>query len=177
MSITTKTGDTGQTGLCSGERVWKDDLRVEAYGTVDELDAHLAEARQLAHDNKSRNVIKDIQKVLYRIMSELAVADNSFEDRISTKDVNKLGELIQEFEFKVDLKGFVITGNTPVSAKLDVCRTVARRAERRIVTLSRKETVSEVILQYMNRLSDFIFMLARWQEKKDNALEYVSKSD
>jgi len=173
MSIVTKTGDAGQTSLCSGERVWKDDPRVEAYGTIDELDALVAEARQLTSDTKTRNVLRDIQRMLYRMMSELAVTDGSFEDRISIKDINKLGEMVQEFEFKLNLKGFVITGNTPGSAKLDVCRTVARRAERRIVALSRQVEVAETLLQYINRLSDFFFILARWIEKKENALEYA----
>ncbi|MBM4399721.1 MAG: ATP:cob(I)alamin adenosyltransferase, partial [Candidatus Cloacimonetes bacterium] len=80
---------------------------------------------------------------------------------------------VHDFEQRVGLTGFVIPGSTAASAKLDVCRTIARRAERRIVALTQGEEVPQIILQFVNRLSDFLFIIARWLEKKDNAIVYV----
>jgi ATP:cob(I)alamin adenosyltransferase len=173
MSISTKAGDKGQTGLYSGEQVWKDDLRVDAYGTLDELDAHIGEAKHLIHDVNLRHLLIDVQKDLYRVMGELASKDGSFPQPITATESEKLTALVHDFEQRMDLKGFVIPGSTVQSAKLDVCRTIVRRAERRIVALSHTENVPENILQYVNRLSDFFFIIARWIEKKEDAITYV----
>lgn len=173
MSISSKTGDFGQTGLFSGERVWKDDLRVDAYGTLDELDAHLGEAKHLIHDVNVRHLLIDIQKDLYRVMGQLASTNESFPQPITQEDTEKLTALVHDYEQRVNLQGFVIPGSTAQSAKLDVCRTIARRAERRIITLSKTENISPAILQYVNRLSDFLFIIARWIEKKDDAITYI----
>jgi cob(I)alamin adenosyltransferase len=173
MSITTKTGDGGQTSLFSGERVWKDDLRVDAYGTLDELDAHIGEAKHVIHDVNLRHILIDIQKDLYRIMGQLSSKDGSFPNPLKVEEAEKLTELVHDCEHRVNLQGFVLPGSTTQSAKLDVCRTIARRAERRIITLSQKEEVPEAILSYVNRLSDFFFIMARWIEKKDDAITYV----
>ncbi len=174
MTITTKTGDKGQTSLYSGEIVWKDDLRVEAYGSLDELDAFVGETKNHIHDVNIRHLLIDIQKHLSKVMGQLASKEVEYRDPILMNDVNKLTELILDYEFRVDLKGFVIPGSTAQSAKLDICRTITRRAERRIITLSRQEEVPEIILQYVNRLSDFFYILARWIEKKENAIVYLS---
>ena len=173
MSITTQSGDQGQTGLYTGERVWKDDMRVEAYGTLDELDAQIGEAKHLIHDINIRHLLIDVQKDLFRIMGELASKSQPFPQPITTEETEKLTALVHDFEQRVDLKGFVIPGSTSQSAKLDICRTIARRAERRVVALAKAEEVSPAILQYVNRLSDYFFILARWLEKKDDAITYV----
>ncbi len=173
MSISTTNGDTGQTGLYTGERVWKDDLRVDAYGTLDELDAHLGEARHVIHDVELRRLLTGIQKELYRVMGQLASKSAPFGEPVTPAEVENLTRLVHDYEQSVDLQGFVLPGSTPASAKLDVCRTVARRAERRIVSLSRQEVVPEAVLQYVNRLSDLLFILARWIERKEDALTYV----
>jgi cob(I)alamin adenosyltransferase len=174
MSISTKTGDAGQTGLFTGERVWKDDLRVDAYGTLDELDAHIGEAKHVIHDDNLRHLLIDIQQDLYRIMAQLASRNEPYAHPITQTEVEKLTELVYDYEQKMGLKGFVLPGSTAPSAKLDVCRAIARRAERRIVTLSKAEEVPETILQYINRLSDFFFILARWIEWKADAIVYMS---
>lgn len=174
MSIVTKTGDKGQTSLFSGEIVWKDDIRIEAYGSLDELDTQIGDAKNHIHDVNIRHLLIDVQKNLSKVMGQLASKSVEYPDTIVQKDVTRLTELIQDYEFRVDLKGFVIPGSTLQSAKLDTCRTIARRAERRITTLSKSEEVPEIILQYVNRLSDFFFILARWIEKKENAIVYVS---
>jgi cob(I)alamin adenosyltransferase len=173
MSISTKAGDKGQTGLFTGERVWKDDHRVDAYGTLDELDAHIGEAKHIIHDVNLRHLLIDIQRDLYKVMGQLASKDGSFPVPITLDAAEKLTALVHDYEQRVGLTGFVIPGSTVQSAKLDVCRTIARRAERRIVTLSREEDVPEAILQYVNRLSDFFFIIARWIEKKEDAIVYA----
>ncbi len=174
MSISTKAGDKGHTSLYSGEKVWKDDLRVDAYGTLDELDAHIGEAKHLIHDVNIRHLLIDIQKNLYDIMAQLAFKSEVYANPIEEKEAEQLTEMVHDFEQRVDLKGFVLPGSTVPSAKLDICRTVTRRAERKIISLARQEDVPEPILQYVNRLSDFFFILARWIEKKENAIVYAT---
>jgi ATP:cob(I)alamin adenosyltransferase len=173
MSISTTNGDKGQTGLYSGERVWKDDLRVDAYGTLDELDAHIGEAKHIIHDVNVRHLLIDIQKDLYRIMGQLASKSEPFPIPLTQAETEKLTALVHDYEQRVGLTGFVLPGGTAQSAKLDVCRTLARRAERRIVKLSRQEEVPPEILTYINRLSDFFFIIARWLEKKEDAITYA----
>jgi len=177
MSITTKTGDKGQTSLWSGERIWKDDLRVDAYGTLDELDAHVGDARNYITDPEIKNLLIDIQNKLYRVMGQLASKSREYVFPLCKTDVQDLTDTVYKYEQIVDLKGFVIPGSIKSSAKLDICRTIARRAERRIIELSHKEDVPEVILEFCNRLSDFFFILARFVEFKENAIVYKTKPE
>lgn len=171
MSISTKTGDKGNTSLWTGERVPKNSLRVEAYGTVDELNSTVAEAKHLVKSEKVRTIIIEIQNDLFRVAGALASVGD-YVHPVTDTDVERITTYVHEFENEVELTGFVIPGNTIQSAKLDVCRTVARRAERRILSLTEQETVPEPARKYMNRLSDLIFMLARFEEKIENKLEF-----
>lgn len=171
MSISTKRGDKGETSLWSGERVKKDDLRVEAYGTLDELDSHIGEAKHYVKDTKCRQILEDIQDTLMNVMGELASLQKPFISPISSDETEKLTNIVLTFENDVQLKGFVVPGNTIQSAKLDVCRTIARRAERRIVSLNNVAEVSANIISYVNRLSDLFFIMARYEEKIAGALK------
>jgi len=171
MSISTKTGDKGKTSLWTGERVKKNSLRVEAYGTVDELNAHMAEAKHLVKSKKLKKIIIEIQDDLFRVAGSLA-SIGEYVYPVTPADVDRMTDYVHAFEHEVELTGFVIPGNTIPSAKLDVCRTVARRAERRILSLDEKEKVSEPVKKYMNRLSDLIFIMARFEEKEKNKLEF-----
>lgn len=171
MSISTKTGDNGSTGLWSGERVKKNCPRVEAYGTVDELNSNLAEAKHLVKSERVKQIIKEIQEDLFQVAGALASLGN-FVYPVTDADVERITHYVHEFETEVELTGFVIPGNTLQSAKLDVCRTVARRAERRILTLAQEENVPAPVKKYVNRLSDLIFMLARFEEKNEGKLEF-----
>ena len=166
MSIITKSGDSGKTSLYSGERVYKDDLRVEAYGTLDELNAWIGECRNYLSDLRQKENLLKIQKTLFRCMGQLATKEGSYPQPITNKDVDKITELIYSLEKNLHLKGFVIPGGNTVSAKLDICRTVARRAERRIISLSRQENIAPELLSYVNRLSDFLFVLARTEDNQ-----------
>lgn len=177
MSISTKTGDKGQTSLYSGERVWKDDLRVDAYGTLDELDAHIGEAKHLVMDSELKATLIDIQNKLYRVMGQLASKSADYAIPICYSDAEALTSLVHRYEDIVGLKGFVIPGSLPASAKLDVCRTIARRAERRIIALSRTEEVAPELMEFCNRLSDFLYIAARYTEHLENAIVYKTRPE
>ncbi|HPA24384.1 MAG TPA: cob(I)yrinic acid a,c-diamide adenosyltransferase [Candidatus Cloacimonas sp.] len=166
MSIVTKSGDSGKTSLYSGEKVFKDDLRVQAYGTLDELNAWIGECRNYLSDERQKENLLEIQKTLFRCMGQLATKNGTFPDPITNKDVDNITELVYSLEKNLHLKGFVLPGGNSVSAKLDICRTVARRAERKIIALSRKEKIAPELIIYVNRLSDFFFVLARTEENK-----------
>ncbi len=177
MSISTKTGDKGQTSLWSGERVGKDDLRVDAYGTLDELDAHIGEARHYVKQQDIAALLTDVQNKLYRVMGQLASKSKEYVIPICPSDAEALTEQIHAYEQEIGLKGFVIPGSILASAKLDICRTIARRAERRIIALSRHEEVAPAVMEFCNRLSDFFFILARYTEHLEGAIVYKTKPD
>ncbi|MDK2945383.1 cob(I)yrinic acid a,c-diamide adenosyltransferase [Geotoga petraea] len=164
MSISTKKGDKGQTSLWSGERVNKDNIRVESYGTIDELNSHLGEAKHYVKSVYIKNIIIDIQNDLFKVAGTLASKEKLYVNPIESKDVDRLDQIVETLEGKIGLKGFVIPGNTLSSAKIDVCRTICRRAERRIITLSNSENVDLELRKYVNRLSDVLFLLARYEE-------------
>ena len=176
MSISTKTGDKGQTGLWTGERIKKNAPRVEAYGTVDELNSNLAEAKHLVNSEKVKQRILEIQNDLFRVAGALA-SMGEFAYPVQEEDVERITHYVQDFEKEVKLTGFVIPGSTLPSAKLDVCRTIARRAERRILSLAEEETVPEPVRKYVNRLSDLIYMMARFEEKIQDKLEFKKWGD
>ncbi len=177
MSITTKGGDRGQTSLYTGERVSKSDLRVEAYGTLDELDAFIGEAKHHVADEDVYELLIQTQNRLYRVMGELATPDGSYPMPLCAEEVEAITATIHFYEEKLKLKGFVIPGSCLGSARLDICRTVARRAERRVITLSQVAEVPAALLQYVNRLSDFFYILARHLEDKAGVLSYKTKPD
>lgn len=172
MSIVTKTGDQGETSLMYGRRVPKTDTRVEAYGAVDELNAALGLARASCQDPFVGEQILAVQKDLIVVMGELATAPQDIERYlkdgfIPTTDamVDRIGAVIVDLEEDKSLypKDWVIPGGNSGSAVLDLARTTARHAERRVAGL--KDSNPEV-LRYLNRLSDFCWVLARYLEKK-----------
>ena len=177
MSITTKGGDKGQTSLYSGERVMKSDLRVDSYGTLDELDAFIGEAKHYVEDEEVYHLLIATQNKLYRVMGQLATPSSEYPMPVCESEVDEITQTIRDYEAKVDLKGFVIPGSCPASAKLDICRTIARRAERRVIALSEQAEVPETLMKYINRLSDFFFILARYIEVKQGVLTYKTKTD
>ena len=172
-SITTKTGDGGLTDLWSGERVRKDDARVEAYGTVDELSSFLGEAKHAVKRPETLRILEEIQRDLFRVAGELASRGKPFDNPVRPEDGERLFGYVERFEKELGLTGFVVPGSTEQSAKLDVARSVARRAERRVVTLARDAEVSPALRTYMNRLSDLLFVLARWEEAGEGKVVYA----
>lgn len=174
MSISTKTGDAGQTSLWSGERVDKDSLRVEAYGTIDELSSFLSEAKHHTCAEVTAQLLA-VQRFLFSVAGQLACKDSQYEEPVREEDVEKLTDAVHRYEKIVKLKNFVIVGSTLASAKLDICRAVARRAERRIISLARLEKVPDPVRKYVNRLSDFLFILARYEEFTAGKLLYKTE--
>ena len=168
MSIATKRGDGGQTGLVGGTRVSKADLRVEAYGTVDELNSSLGFARSICSNEGMRSTVHEIQKTLFRVGSALATPPESKKQMaaISVEDVDRLTALVHEIEGREGiLSDWSLPGAHPESAAFEVARTVCRRAERAIVRLV--ESGAEVHPQavpYINRLSDLIWLFGRQLE-------------
>lgn len=169
----TRTGDDGDTGLWSGERIGKDELRVEAYGTIDEFSSALGVARHLCLQDEVLYGIEELQRLCFRIGGELASKGLPFDRPITAADEERISAKTAALEERIPLRGFVVPGMTPGSAAVDVARTIARRAERRVVALSRKEEVSPDLRKFLNRLSDYLFMLARAEEEAAGKLTFV----
>jgi len=162
--IYTRTGDRGDTGLIGGRRVPKDALRVEAYGAVDELNAHLGAVRAQTADADTAELLDEIQHRLFDLGAELATPAGAggAGPAIGDDAIDRLERTIDRLQALLPpLREFILPGGTPLAAALHVARTVCRRAERRLVTLAREETVRADLLRYLNRLSDFLFVLAR----------------
>ena len=166
MKIYTKAGDKGTTGLFTGERVPKDSLRVEAYGTVDEAEAALGLARSLCEWDDVKKSIYSVQKFLWTLMAELASSGEQV-GRVTSEHVSMLEQEIDSYQAQLQpLTHFIISGDDRGSGALNIARTVVRRAERLTVALSRQETVNEVLLIALNRLSDLCFILARAESER-----------
>jgi ATP:cob(I)alamin adenosyltransferase len=172
MSIVTKGGDEGLTSLWSGERVAKDDPRVEAYGSLDELSSFLGLARHSCRLAETKAAIESLQRELVRAMGELA-SSSGYENALGEAEEKRLTEAIHELEGRVPIGGFVLPGMTEGSAALDVARSVARRAERRALSLDRLAPLSPSLKRYLNRLSDYLFMLARLEEASEGKMRLV----
>ena len=166
MSIATKTGDSGQTGLTGGTRVSKADLRVEAYGTVDELNSTLGFARSICQSAEICSAVLEIQKTLFRVGSALSTPVENPKASLSLEDVDKLTAMIHLIEAREGiLSDWSLPGAHSESAAFEVARTVCRRAERCVVRLAESGAhVQEHVLPYINRLSDLIWLFARQLE-------------
>ena len=166
MKIYTKTGDEGRTGLLGAGRVWKDAVRIEAYGTVDELNAGLGLARALGLDGDADEVVARLQVELFSLGAALADPDpdGPFHRSMTSRHVEGLEQIIDRLEAELSpLTQFILPGGTPAASQLHLARTVCRRGERALVTLGRVEgeSVPSEVLIYLNRLSDLLFVLAR----------------
>jgi cob(I)alamin adenosyltransferase len=166
MKIYTKSGDAGQTGLLAGQRVNKDHPRVEAYGTVDELNATLGMARALGLRQELDAVMERVQNELFHLGSQLAASDATMLPipLITESHVTALESDIDHFENTLPpLQAFILPAGAQAAAGLHMARTVCRRAERRVVTLATLpgEQVSEIVIRYLKRLGDFLFVAAR----------------
>jgi cob(I)alamin adenosyltransferase len=165
MKIYTKTGDKGTTALVGGKRVNKSEIRIEAYGTVDELISQLGWLRDQPVSSDIRDLIIRIQDRLMVCAAILATETKKgkpYKPELSDSDITELEDAIDRMEKRLpSLTSFVIPGGHPLSSAAQISRTVCRRAERRIVELSVKHFVPEIVLHYINRLSDFLFVLSR----------------
>lgn len=164
MKIYTRTGDEGMTGLLGGGRVSKSDPRLNAYGTIDELNAVLGVARAARLSSRCDEILLKLQSQMFHLGAELATPNTSH----SSTEVLQ-NEIITELEAGIDalekdlppLKAFILPGGSPAAAALHLARCVCRRAEREIVALSEQVHVRPLVLEYVNRVSDLLFVLAR----------------
>ena len=162
MKIYTKTGDKGQTSLFNGERRSKDDIRIEAYGSVDELNSFLGLLANKVNDIELKEVLIGIQKNLFDLGSMLANPTNTSKAVIKEADIEELENGIDNMnEFLPALKTFILPGGNESASLAHVCRTVCRRAERRTITLSLDHEIEPITIKYLNRLSDYFFVLSR----------------
>ena len=169
MKIYTKTGDNGETGLFGGERVRKNSLRIEAYGTIDELNAFIGLAVIEVTDLSVRKILQKIQNQLFTVGSDLSTPDTEKNKKLN---INRTPEdfylsaekMIDEYDSKLDeLKNFILPGGSKGAALLHICRTIARRAERQVVALNSTVKIGNNIIIFLNRLSDLFFVLARYE--------------
>lgn len=179
MRIYTRTGDKGTTAVIGG-RVDKDDIRVEAYGTVDELNSFTGMAHSMLDDSIYADMKEDlatIQQELFDCGHDLALAKQDLRPyRVTAEMADRLEAWIDRYDAETpDITKFIMPGGCSVSSALHVCRTVCRRAERRIVTLGKSEDINPDVLKYINRLSDLFFTLARTANFRENVegVEYV----
>ena len=165
MKIYTKQGDDGKTGLFHGPRVSKDDARIEAYGTVDELSSVVGLARALSPPEAINEVLERVQHQLFSLGAELATPNPTAHGTalLRGEDTSWIESTIDGFDSQLPaLTTFILPGGSPLSSQLHHARVVCRRAERRVVTLSRATELSDEAVSYLNRVGDLLFVLARF---------------
>ena len=187
--VYTRTGDAGKTRLAGGQQVWKDSPRVDAYGTIDELNAAVGVVRVMnsgvGSEHSAAAQLEDelrwVQNKLFDIGSILATAPGqTFKNmpQVEAKDVTRLEQMIDRCQEDLEpLKEFILPGGGKVSGFLHQARTVCRRAERLCVALSKTEPVDPMIVKFVNRLSDALFVLARWVSKTQGEPEFLWERD
>lgn len=183
--VYTRTGDRGETSLVGGKRVPKDSPRIDAYGTIDELNSVVGLARVFNEESLDageahqflNDVLCRLQDELFDIGSELATPPEFFQPgmyRVGEDEIGRIEKLIDHCQMDLEpLKSFILPGGGRIGAYLHQCRTVCRRAEREILRLSRSEEINPGVLKYVNRLSDLFFVLSRWIAKQTGKPEYL----
>jgi len=165
MKIYTKTGDKGQTSLIGGVRVPKHHIRIESYGTIDELNSHIGLVKDVYQETHAAGVLSEIQDRLFTIGSNLASAPEKARMKVPDLEEEDISLLEKEID-KMDkllppLTSFILPGGHPAVSHCHIARCVCRRAERLCVQLAEEDVVQEIIIRYLNRLSDYLFMLCR----------------
>jgi cob(I)alamin adenosyltransferase len=177
MRIYTRTGDEGDTGLFGGERVGKEAARLEAYGSVDELNAALGWARVVVSDADLAELLHQIQGHMLEMGADLATPER---DQVGSRQVPRIAAArVAALETEIDrleqelppLTRFILPGGSEAGARLHLARTICRRAERRVVAVAREETVNAEVVRYLNRLSDLLFVMARVASHRAGAPE------
>jgi cob(I)alamin adenosyltransferase len=169
MKIYTKGGDKGETGLFGGERVPKNSIRIEAYGTIDELNSFISLVLQEAKSEDVKELLNTVQNQLFTVGSDLATPVNEKNQKYKVPRVPKeffeyAEKQIDKFDAELEpLQNFILPGGTKAACLLNICRTICRRAERKVVRLNASSEVGENVLIFLNRLSDLFFVLARYE--------------
>lgn len=165
MKIYTKTGDTGSTSLFGGKRVNKDNLRIEAYGTIDELNSFMGLVTASLKHQGQNDFLIEIQKRLFTIGSSLACDPEKplMTPDIKDDDILALEKAMDTMDISLEpLRNFILPGGSEAIAHAHICRSICRRAERRVISLSQESWVDPKVIQYLNRLSDYFFVLSRF---------------
>jgi cob(I)alamin adenosyltransferase len=174
MKIYTKTGDKGETGLFGGERVSKDSLRISAYGTIDELNSFIGLAITEVVDKSVKENLLKIQNQLFVVGSDLATPEDEKTKKLNIQRTpasyyTDIEKMIDEYDEQLEeLRNFILPGGSKSAALLHVCRTICRRAEREVVAQKNSVTIGENIIIFLNRLSDLLFVLSRFENKVSN---------
>jgi cob(I)alamin adenosyltransferase len=182
MKIYTKQGDKGETGLFGGERVSKSSLRIEAYGTIDELNSFIGLTIIETLNKEVKELLENLQPQLFILGSDLASPDNEKTRKYNIPRVTEAFSIetekaIDYFESRLEeLKNFILPGGTKSASLLHVCRTVCRRAERRVVELNSAEEINNNIIIFLNRLSDLLFVLSRVENAEANFPDIIWKN-
>lgn len=183
MKIYTKTGDKGQTGLIGGRRVSKADLRIDTYGTVDELNSWIGLVRDQPVNSERKELLKEIQDRLFTVGAELATDPNKPPKQVMpaivVADVTLLETSMDAMDDELpELRAFVLPGGHESVSFCHLARTVCRRAERLVITLNETSPVDPLLIQYLNRLSDYLFMLSRMmaQDLKTEEVEWKPRT-
>ena len=173
--VYTRSGDAGKTHLIGGEKRFKDDVRVEAYGSVDELNSIIGLCRSILSDsgnkkfNKLIKILKSIQNDLFNLGTQLAVVEYEKSGdfpQLSIDTLTKLESEIDYYNSSLDeLRSFVLPGDSMITAQFHIARNICRRAERRVITLANNNKIDPINLKYLNRLSDALFVWSRWLSK------------
>ena len=173
MKIYTKTGDKGQTSLYDGTRVDKDSIRVESYGTIDELNSYIGLCMHYINEDEKK-VLFNIQRDLFYIGSELATKNTEKLNKVVTdNDIKNLENIIDKYMGEAKgIDSFIIPGTSLASAHLHIARTICIRSERIIISLSKIEEVNPMLIKYINRLSDALYAIARYSEDKLIPMEF-----
>ena len=182
MKIYTKKGDQGETSLFGGQRVPKSGCRIEAYGKVDELNSMIGLVRSYDISDYGDDLLNMVQHHLFILGADLATPESQNENkrikRIRDDEIEALEEAIDELQVHLPpLKNFILPGGAQAGATLHIARTVCRRTERSCVRCREHQPVSESALKYLNRLSDFLFVIARYENQQQDVKEQVWKAD
>ncbi len=177
MKIYTKTGDQGQTALVGGVRIDKSDLALDVYGTIDELNSFLGYLQAKLNTSSCHKILNRIQNQLFVLSAEIATPDKEkraqYKERITEEDVTFLEETIDRLSEKLPpLKSFILPGGSERGATCHIARTVCRRAERLLAKWAQQHETEALWLKYLNRLSDFLFVFARYLNKMDGRQEF-----
>lgn len=174
MKIYTKTGDKGETGLFGGDRISKHSARLDAYGTIDELNSFIGLAITEVTSGEIKNILISLQNKLFVVGSDLATPETEKNKKLNIvrtpkSFIDETEKAIDKFDSQLDeLKNFILPGGSKGAALLHVCRTISRRAEREIVALKNTELIESNIVIFLNRLSDLFFVLSRFENKYSN---------
>ena len=180
MKIYTKTGDKGTTSLIGGKRVLKNSDKLNAYGSIDELNSFLGLLRAKTTDENIKNEILDIQNTLFNVGAHLALDENVEKipefAQINDEKIKKIEDLIDFFQENLPkITNFIIYGENELSAICHICRAICRRAEREIITVNQQYNIDSNVITYVNRLSDFLFVLARIYTKNEEKSDFLWK--